>query len=305
MPTTSPTFEVLILTYNGGQYIEELLISIIRQLPPQCKILISDDGSTDATLRLIEEISRKTEVRIDIIKAPGDGVIENFFYAVHRTTAEYIFVADQDDIWLPNKVSEFTDRMSQTSEPHLLFSDAYTWHPETDRRISFWREQHINPKHCKSLKTLLFRNCVQGASMAINRSLIEKLTHTPENAMMHDWWCALAASAMGHIEYIDTPTLLYRQHSSNQIGSNLKRTFAQKRQATRQIFKQAIEFSLSYGNELSETDQKMLNSFTKSIKGNILQRAIYLMMFRPIRSNTLKTLTLWASIILYDYRDSD
>ncbi|TCS41929.1 glycosyltransferase family 2 protein [Reinekea marinisedimentorum] len=289
--------EVLVLTYNGEAYIEQQLSSILNLLSIKDKVLISDDGSTDRTLDLITRIGQTTDVEIKITQGPGQGVINNFFSAIAHTTANYVLVSDQDDIWLSNKVELFRQKMRTTSQPHLIFSDAYTWNPEADKRTSFWKEQAIDPKHSRELKRLLFRNCVQGASMAINRPLIKKLAPAPKQAMMHDWWCALIACGIGFIDYIDQPTLLYRQHEHNQIGSNLKRTLSQRKKASSQMFQQALEFKRIFHPELSKANKELLLVFSTAVTGTAIQKLTFLLYFKPLRSNLLKTLALWAAII--------
>jgi len=253
MLNQSLNIDVLLLSYNGEAYIEEQIKSIQTQLRPQDRIIISDDGSTDSTLDLIHNIGKKSNVPIQLVAGPGKGVIANFFSGIKYTSAEYVFLADQDDIWLPGKVDLFKEKMKLVNRPHLIFSDAYVWDSEKDQKISFWKKQRINPNLAKKLSSQAFRNSVQGASMSINKALIEKLKNH-QFIMMHDWWCGLLACTFGDIDFINNPTLLYRQHANNQLGANNNRSLSQRIEASRRIFKQIIGFQECFEKELRPKD---------------------------------------------------
>ncbi len=92
---------VAMATYNGEKYIKEQLESILLQLENQDEVIVSDDGSTDHTLKIIESLN---DQRIKILKGPRNGVKQNFAHALSFCKGKYIFLSDQDDIWLENKV---------------------------------------------------------------------------------------------------------------------------------------------------------------------------------------------------------
>ena len=89
-------------TFNGEKYLKEQLDSILCQLDFKDEVIISDDGSTDETLNLLNEY--KNDKRVQVIKNPRKGVVSNFDNALRNSNNEVIFLSDQDDIWLPNKV---------------------------------------------------------------------------------------------------------------------------------------------------------------------------------------------------------
>lgn len=291
---TQHTVEVLLLSYNGAEFIAEQLKSIVPQLGPTDRIIVSDDGSSDSTSDIVRRIAEKSNCEIFWVNGPGQGVVSNFFSGIRHTTADYVFIADQDDIWLKNKVQLFRKRFHASEKPHLIFSDALVWHPKQNKTTPFWQQQRISPERSVHLPSLLFRNTVQGASMAINRSLINLLVYN-NNILIHDWWCALHASAFGKIDWIHTPTLLYRQHSSNQIGANQSRSFKEKRLATVKIFQQAREFCQAVPS--GHPFQTLAVDTDHALTGNFQQKVRYLLRYKPIRGNVLRTVTLWSSII--------
>lgn len=89
---------VCIATYNGEKYLEEQLDSILPQLDSRDELIISDDGSKDATLAIIKRYTAQDQ-RIKFFKGPGKGVIANFEFAINQSQGEFIFLADQDDVW--------------------------------------------------------------------------------------------------------------------------------------------------------------------------------------------------------------
>lgn len=302
-PETSPdhNYEVLVCTYNGEQYVVDQLRSILGQDPPPSRILISDDGSTDNTLHLIRELAQSTSIPMDIIHGPGRGVIRNVLNALPQTSAPYVFLADQDDIWLPEKASLFCAQMNSDIEAHLIFSDAWVWHPERDQRQSFWQKDDLRPENAKNPALLMFHNTVQGASACISQDLIKKI-QTDDRIVMHDWWIALLASALGRVSTITTPTLLYRQHSSNQLGSlrpesDEERTLAHRRKVATQILKQGFAFAEHYAEHLPMSHKMFFQAYQQALSSGWWLRLIFLCRFRPRHKSIKLTLSLWYMIL--------
>ena len=92
---------VVMATYNGEKYIKEQIDSILKNMNDCDELIISDDGSTDNTIKLINEYQDK---RIKLINGPRKGVKQNFANAIENATGKYIFLSDQDDIWMENKM---------------------------------------------------------------------------------------------------------------------------------------------------------------------------------------------------------
>src|SRR5690625_8026286 len=96
-------------------------------------------------------------------------------HALRHTRAEYVCLADQDDIWLDNKASLFCQQMLDTAKPHLIFSDAWVWYPGRDPAITLWNADGLKPENTHDTRKLAFHNAVQGASTCINRALVQSL----------------------------------------------------------------------------------------------------------------------------------
>ena len=95
---------VCMATYNGEKFIEKQLKSILEQSKLVDEIVISDDNSSDKTIEIIEKIKKETKTPIKILINKRRGVISNFENALNNCRGKYIFLADQDDVWLKNKV---------------------------------------------------------------------------------------------------------------------------------------------------------------------------------------------------------
>lgn len=223
-------YDVLVCTYNGEKYIESQIRSILQQKIRPRKIIISDDGSTDATLEICISCFNIYEYSdFQIINGPRQGIANNFFHGAKFSTSEYLFFADQDDIWCDNKVAVFFDyfRKCNQDNPVLIFSDSYV----TDDKLNILSDSFIQYSGLNTDilldDSILLENCVQGASSAINYQLrdllLDSLGCVEMNSIcMHDWWFAILAKYFGVVKYIDTPLLYYRQHYRNIVGAKKK-----------------------------------------------------------------------------------
>ena len=113
---------VCIATYNGEKYLAEQLDSILLQVSEEDELIISDDGSTDHTLEILRTYAANYP-QIQLLQGPGQGVIANFAFALTHTKGEVIFLADQDDVWLPNKVTTVTEYFEAHPDIQVVISD--------------------------------------------------------------------------------------------------------------------------------------------------------------------------------------
>lgn len=304
-PEQAPSYEVVVCSYNGEAYILEQLTSIACQQPAPSTIIVSDDGSNDDTLMIVERFAQITDVPVQKITGPGRGTIQNALSALKHTSAPYVFLADQDDIWLENKVPLFCAKMRDTNEPHLIFSDAWVWYPNQENMISFWELDGLKPENAKFPQRLAFHNTVQGASACFNRALIQVAQDagTPKEIVMHDWWLALIASSIGRVDAIKEPTLLYRQHSSNQVGSQnkalkKKRNIAKTLFIANRILCQGVAFSEHFHERLKPQDRAFFTAYEAAMKSGPIKRLGFLLRYRPTHKDLNRTIKLWASILL-------
>ncbi|RZI49593.1 glycosyltransferase family 2 protein [Lactococcus kimchii] len=209
---------ILMSTYNGEKFVAEQIESIQQQTFADWKLLIRDDGSTDKTCEIADEFA-KNDPRIQLIKAENVGVIQSFYELVKTEEADFYFFADQDDYWLPEKLEIILAQAQKhdNTKPVMYYTDLKV----TDKNLSVTSESMIKSQsdHANTqLVQELTENTVTGGASMINHALAT-LWQTTSDIIMHDWYLAVLASAVGELVYIDQPTHLYRQHESNVLGA--------------------------------------------------------------------------------------
>lgn len=221
---------ILLGTYNGARFLQEQLESIQRQTAIDWTLLIRDDGSRDGTLEILERFSQSDDRIVLLQDLHGRlGVVRNYGELMRKALerqADVIFFSDQDDVWLPSKMSEQVNQIEALQKsygqatPILVHSDLEVVDAALDRvHRSFMEFQGIANESQWPLQVLLAQNFVTGCATAINRQLLEIATPIPTTAVMHDWWLAVCAAACGKIRYCPTPMTRYRQHGFNEIGA--------------------------------------------------------------------------------------
>lgn len=223
------TIDILLATYNGARYLPELLESLERQTYKDWRLIVRDDGSTDASLSIIDEWAQRTCTTPLIIRDDrvGLGAAANFGALLEASDAPYFALCDQDDVWLPDKLSKFFARMrseetcADTGEPLFTFSDLYVVdsmlkpiHPSF--RTYMGRQ---SPRAGNMSKQLIIQNFAVGCASMGNAALRNAALPIPAEAMMHDWWLALVAATFGQLVDVPEATVLYRQHTSNAAGA--------------------------------------------------------------------------------------
>lgn len=206
---------VLMSTYNGERYVVEQLCSILEQLPPNGRILIRDDGSTDQTVVRIEALN---EHQIKIIRGENIGFARSFLSLLLATPqdAEMVMFSDQDDVWLPGKIERAWQHLQLLAGQPGLYASAQMLVDESLRPLQATPPWPRGP----SFPSALTENIVTGCTAAFNRSALALLQSVgvPNGVRLHDWWLYLVVSAFGTVVIDSQPTLLYRQHGANLIG---------------------------------------------------------------------------------------
>lgn len=219
---------ILMSTYNGEKYLKEQVMSIVKQDYTDWHLYIRDDGSKDNTIDIIRELAKHNK-QISFINdgnPQNKGVTRSFMALLASADADYYMFSDQDDYWLPDKVSATLAKMQNTEKndrPVCVHTDLTI----VDAQLN-GSELLNGPDYSWSgFRQLLFANCVTGCTMMINQPLKELINFNDEylkNIYLHDWWIALIAAAFGKVVYLNRSTILYRQHSGNVVGSNNKGT---------------------------------------------------------------------------------
>ena len=195
---------VCVATYNGEAYIEQQLRSILAQIAPDDEVIVSDDGSTDKTLKIVDFIGEK---RIRIRHSKAHYYRDNFVEMLQEAKGDIIFLSDQDDVWLPGKYERCIEELKTAD---LVCTNSQM----TDAQLNviepnFFRIYHSGPGVLKNA----LNNTYYGSCMAFRRSLLDKALPMPQtHEIGHDLWLGLVAEMTGTVRFIDTPYLLYRRH---------------------------------------------------------------------------------------------
>jgi glycosyltransferase involved in cell wall biosynthesis len=215
----TPPIAVLMATYNGALYLNEQIDSILNQTLPPTTIIVSDDGSDDGTLAILEKYAAAEKITF-IKNDTRRGVVGNFIHCLHQLPAGYYFaLSDQDDIWHPNKLEESfhaLQKIEKQDQPCMVYSDLCLIDAQKNIINRSFRNElgHHKYKHC--LETLLFGNFVLGCTTLCNYSLKDYIIGMPIHpSFNHDAWMALVSYTFGQTYSIDKALVDYRQHSSN------------------------------------------------------------------------------------------
>lgn len=224
--TSLPRVSVAMATYQGAPYLEAQLRSIISQTHPVDEIVVADDGSGDNTLDLAREILAGSDARVVILEGEPRrlGVAANFERALHACTGEVVVLADQDDVWVPNRVERLLAEFAADDGCVLVASDARLV-DSAGLPIggTLFGALPVRSTELAALASpgafdlLLRRNLLTGATMAVRPALLRSALPIPA-PWIHDEWLAIAAAATGRIRVLSDPLIDYRQHGSNQIG---------------------------------------------------------------------------------------
>lgn len=203
---------VVIAAYNGEKYIMEQLNSVLCQLGEGDEVVISDDLSSGNTYPAVKELIEKDR-RIVYIKGPGKGVIKNFENAVKNAKGDYIFLCDQDDVWLDGKVEAV--RKELDGGALVVMHDAYV----TDENLKIKEESFFVSHGTQTgyLKNII-RNSYIGCCMAFSAKLKPYILPFPDNLPMHDQWIGLIGEKTGKVKLIDKQYIYYRRHEGAVTG---------------------------------------------------------------------------------------
>lgn len=293
--------DILLATYQGERYVREQIESILNQTYPHFHLWIRDDGSTDQTLSIVKQIALQHPIKISVCADTTNlGVKGNFNALMSMSKAPYILFADQDDIWLPHKLEHSLntikelEKQHETHTPILVHTDLQV--VDSDLKLictSLWKYAGLDPR-AMSINRLLTQNNLTGCTFIFNRNLLKLASPIPTEAIMHDWWLGLVASQFGHIGFIPSATVLYRQHASNDTGAKpySLASFIQK-QPTKCLSKtclQAATFMKRYSSHLLSHETLRLAAFASLEHLSYLRQKQQILAFKFFKNGFLRNL---------------
>ena len=197
---------VCMATYNGERYIKEQVISILNQLGPDDELIVSDDGSKDNTLQVLEGFN---DPRIKLFDGPHRGLTYNFENAIKNAVGDYIFLTDQDDVWEPDKVERMVEALHHVD---LVVSDAWIC---DENAVSTGKSLYDICKPHKGFWPTLYHTTYIGCCTAFRRTILKRLLPFPPHIVMHDYWIGQIADLYYKTTFIPDKLLRYRRHGNN------------------------------------------------------------------------------------------
>ena len=311
----TPTDQILLATYNGEKFLREQIDSVLAQQDVSLHILARDDGSTDNTLAILREYAQRLPGQFHLLEdGAGTGNAKwNFIKLTAASTASYVCFCDQDDIWLPNKVSRSLALMREleakhtTAVPMLVFTDLVVI-DEAGAAIlpSFWQRDQIDPEAINQLNILIGHNVVTGCTAMLNRRCADLTLRMPDDSPMHDRWAGLIVACMGNGAFLPDKLVRYRQHGGNVIGAPLEKVnfwtklrwpkTPEKRLEQWWINQRVAAALLStYPNEMPASSRNILETYVRIGREPNRWLRVYLLLRHNLLRNGLrrKLSTLW------------
>lgn len=260
------TVSVLMSTYNGEKYLKEQIESVLSQVGVKVNLIVRDDGSTDTTREIL--LKYQKQGKLDVCFANNIGWRMSFMELVYNAPrTDYYAFCDQDDIWLPEKLSVAVSQIEAQSDlsiPILYGSNLFYYSKGKNEGML-----RLNPNFTK--QTSLLRAMTCGCTLVFNDALCSLLKdYRPKFVEAHDTWIFMTAIYFGKVIFDPNAHILYRQHDNNQVGA--KNSFVDrisrgiktlkrlgKEQNKR---KSAEEFLRVYDNILSTTDKEIISKFS-------------------------------------------
>lgn len=233
--------DILMPTYNGEKYLKEQLDSILNQTYKDIRVIISDDCSKDSTSQILKQYKEKDE-RVEVyLQEKNLGVVKNIEFLLKKVENPLYMLADQDDVWLPNKIEKSVEKLKE-EKADLVFGDLEVVNEKLETIYpSFGDFMLLNrkiKKYINSYKLNYLYNCVTGCTVLARKETINKIIPFPTYSkyLIHDYWIGLVISLNGKIAYINEKYIKYRQHGDNQVGTDKISHGFEKLEQVRELF---------------------------------------------------------------------
>ncbi|WP_051275662.1 glycosyltransferase [Aestuariibacter salexigens] len=302
------TILVLLAHYNGEEHIAEQLESLTKQENVKVSVLVSDDHSTAKSKSHLRKCGARfgeDKVKLASNTRKLRGHIHNFANLCDLARGlhyQYFAFSDQDDVWLPNKLSTLLTRMMELenmygkSTPILVHCDLKVVDSQLNEvSPSFVSYQGLPDPANHDYPKFFYQNVVTGCATLFNRALLDIAAPIPDTAVVHDWWFAQCAKMTGVVDYVNHPLVLYRQHTNNSIGAKDYKVY-------RSYFKKYIYRALfDFPNHLSKSIEQagalrkrlLCTTDSKSFENQAL-----LTEFSQLKSLPLLERIKWAQIAI-------
>ena len=299
---------ILMTTYNGEEYLHEQLNSFLCQSYGDWELWVSDDGSRDSTKTILKKFQKEQDGMhsVTVVDGPRRGFAENFLNLVELcdSSAEFYAFSDQDDVWYDDKLMRAVNYLKTIpAECPALYCSRTEIVDENLKSMGFSSRITLSP----SFENALVQSIAGGNTMVFNRTAKELLKDFGGVLPVpsHDWWLYLVITSVeGIVIYDPVPSIFYRQHGENTVGSN-QSFLALLSRLTKFLFGQYKKYNDENMRYLSKKvmlitkgNQKKLRDFI-SARNNLGVKGIkYLRRSGAKRNGLLFNLALWAGIFI-------
>jgi glycosyltransferase involved in cell wall biosynthesis len=298
---TPYTVAALMCTYRGARYIERQLETIAAQTYPHWRLFVSDDGSDDETLEILQRFrANGNQQRVFIFHGPRRGFARNFFSLIARpeVRADFYAFTDQDDEWHPSKLERAIEQLKRLpSDAPVLYGSRSELVDAEGKRLGFSRRC----RRPSGFANALVQNIVSGNTMVLNHNALEliRAAGTDIDVSAHDWWAYLLITGSGGLMVYDPyPTVRYRQHLHNLYGSNV--SYSAMCLRIRKLLAgdyrdwnaRNLEALRARRALLHEDNQRLMDLFDASRSGSVTQRLFWLLRAGLYRQTLLGQLGL-------------
>ena len=278
MAISESSVDVLLATFNGDKFLGEFLDSLSTQVGVKINLIISDDGSEDGTLEIIDRYKYKFH-SFALLNGPGIGPAANFFWLMKHANSDFIAFADQDDIWLPQHLLQGIETLKQNNNvPAMTYGRVVEFGSKMNDRIWPVKDEIIN------LAEICFENYARGCTIIFNKRLLEAINeYEPQYAIMHDWWLFLYASTYGRAFFIRDVTVRYRIHEGNAVGVrqrtllNALRSLLNRRWP---VYLQISEFVAMVDRSATNVTNNQVSYFLNILNSSIFVRIRFILLSR-------------------------
>jgi hypothetical protein len=298
---------ILLSTYNGERYLSAQLESLLAQTFEEWTLYWRDDGSSDGTVAIIEEFARTAgqgrvvQLQVTDARLRPTASFLSLLRAVTDRLAEgdMVAFADQDDVWLPEKLARGVDSLrGVANEVPAIYCARQILVDETLRRIGV-----SGPLHRPAgFPAALTQNVTTGCTVLLNQRAVTLVAGSrPPGASLHDWWCYLVVTAAGGaLLHDDEPTVLYRQHTGNMVGaprSMPRRAVAAVRRGPgvfMNVLRQHVTALLEQPHLMNAQARQQVELLDQALRGGPLKRLAVLRMPGLRRQTMPEMAGLWV-----------
>lgn len=310
-----PLLTILMATFNGEKFLVEQLESILAQSYQNWELIIRDDNSTDSIQSIISAFikrdSRIKQIQYGTLHGTACRNFSQLFDWAYQQEKVYVLFADQDDIWLPNKIEL---SLKEIQEAEIVYGTAVPlvkysgFNFIDDKGISI--DKHLKLPDKLSLKVLLTENYAWGCTMIMNQPAINLVKHIPPESVNHDYYIALVVSAFGQVSLINQALVLYRQHESNVSGNidkmSLKGRFNRYFKNINSMIEPLTQnlalvksFYQNYADRLDQVNKKKVSGFLESYQSNFFKLLKTMLRLGILKIGFGKNMVYFYTLFLY------